>query len=52
MLIQKSMGMVPPSFFSFFFKSRPPYQVEKKKEMGVQEVGVSEEGVCYKIVFL
>ena len=26
---------------SFFFKSRPPYQVEKKKEVGVPEEGVS-----------
>ena len=34
------------------FQERPPYQVEKKKELGVLEVGVSEEGVCCKIVFL
>ena len=36
----------------FFFKSRPPYQVEKKKNMGVPEVGVLEEGVYCKMVFL
>ena len=29
-----------------------PNQVEKKKEMGAPEVGVSEERVCCKIVFL
>ena len=29
----------------FVFQERPPYQVEKK-EIGVPEVGVSEEGVC------
>ena len=40
-------------FIYLFIKSQPPYQVEKKKkEMGVPEVGVSEEGVCCKIVFL
>ena len=39
--------------FYFFIKSRPPYQVgKKKKEMGVPEVGVSEEGVRRKMVFL
>ena len=36
--------------FFVIFKSRLPYQVEKK-DVGVPEVGVSEEGVCYKIVF-
>ena len=38
-------------FFLFFFKSQPPYQGGKKKK-GLPEVGVSEEGVCCKIVFL
>ena len=28
-----------------FYRERPPYQVEKKKEMGVPEVSVSEEGI-------
>ena len=36
----------------FFFQARPPFQVGEKKEMGVPEVGVSEEGVCCKIIFL
>ena len=40
----------------FVFQVRPPYQVEKEKEkekkMGVPEVGVSEEGVCCKTIFL
>ena len=40
-------------FLSLSFFLRPPYQVgEKKKEMCVPEVGVSEEGVCCKMVFL
>ena len=28
----------------FFFQERPQYQVEKKKEMGMPEIGVLEEG--------
>ena len=39
-------------FLKIIFQVRPPYQVEKKKETGVPEVDVSEEGVYCKIVFL
>ena len=40
-------------FFFNFYKGRLPHYVEKKtKEVGVPEVGVSGERVCYKIVFL
>ena len=38
--------------YFFFFKSQPPYQVEKNKDVGMPEVGVSDEGVCCKITFL
>ena len=38
--------------FIYLFKSRPTYQVEKKFGGCVPEVGVSEEGVCCKIIFL
>ena len=38
------------TFFFLVFKSRPPYQVEKGN--GCAEVGVSEEGVYCKVVFL
>ena len=37
-------------FFVVVFKRRLPYHV--KKEVGVLEVGVSEEGVSCKIVLL
>ena len=33
-------------FLLLFELWQPPYQVEKKKGMGVPEVGVSEEGGC------
>ena len=37
----------------FFFQEQTAIpSTKKKKEMGVPEIGVSEEGVCCKIIFL
>ena len=38
--------------FDLFFQARPPYQVEKKKEMGVPEVGVRRGSLdCLPVKF-
>ena len=39
-------------FHAFLFLFATAIPSRKKKVMGVPEVGVSEEGVCCKIVFL